>query len=41
NDLHCDEPTNHASGIKFVDNEVVNSVCALSGGVIAYVVGQI
>ena len=41
NNLHCDKPTNHASGIKFVDNEVVNSVCALSGGVIAYLVGQI
>ena len=33
--LHCDEPTTHKSGIKFVDNEVVNFVCALSGGVLA------
>ena len=41
NRLHCDEPTNHDSGIIFVDNEVVNFICALSGGVAAYVVGWI
>ena len=39
NKLHCDEQTTHDSGIIFVDNEVVNFVCALSGGVVAYVVG--
>lgn len=39
NKLHCNEPTSHDSGIVFVDNEVVNFVCALTGGVVAYVLG--
>lgn len=39
NKLHCDEPTSHDSGIMFVDNEVVNFVCALSGGALAFIVG--
>ena len=38
--LHCDEPTNHDSGINFIDNEVVNFVCALSGGVFAFIAAQ-
>lgn len=37
--FHCDKPTNHESGIRFVDNEVVNFVCALSGGVVALLLG--
>ena len=37
NKLHCDKPTNQDSGIIFVDNEVVNFVCALSGGVLAFI----
>ncbi|TFB11927.1 DUF92 domain-containing protein [Candidatus Marinimicrobia bacterium MT.SAG.3] len=38
--LHCDKPTNHDSGINFIDNEVVNFVCALSGGVFAFIAAQ-
>ena len=39
NKLHCDEPTKHTSGFILVDNEVVNFVCALSGGIVAYLAG--
>ncbi|TFB13104.1 DUF92 domain-containing protein [Candidatus Marinimicrobia bacterium MT.SAG.4] len=38
--LHCDGPTTHKSGIIFVDNEVVNFVCALSGGLFAFIAAQ-
>jgi len=36
--IHCDEPTTLFSGIRLIDNEVVNSICAVSGGIFSYIV---
>ncbi|WP_100406808.1 DUF92 domain-containing protein [Bacillus solitudinis] len=39
--LHCHEATEHISGLKWVNNDTVNFICTVSGGLFGLVLGLI